>query len=171
MKRNHLWFVLGLVALVGGCALGYTRLAKAPEGRFGTYRIVEVPDLAASDLVPAEVKKEIPDMIVKELSEQKLFEKVERGSGGSGGSILLLKGQVIQYNPGSRGMRYLTGPFWGVGKGSVIVNVKFIDKSSEKELAEATFEGEIKGGLFGGGIDETHEKIAEEIVQFLKSNY
>lgn len=68
-------------------------------------------------------------------------------------------------------MRYLTGPLWGVGKGSIIVNVKFIEKVSGKELADSSFEGEIKGGFFGGGIDETYEKIAEEVVQFIKSNY
>jgi hypothetical protein len=41
-------------------------------------------------------------------------------------------------------MRYPTGPLWGVGKGSIIVNVKFIEKDSRKELAESSFEGEIK---------------------------
>jgi hypothetical protein len=38
-------------------------------------------------------------------------------------------------------------------------------------LGDSNFEGEIKGGIFGGGINETYEKIAEEIVQFIKSNY
>ncbi len=68
-------------------------------------------------------------------------------------------------------MRYLTGPIWGVGRGSIIVNVKFVEKNSGKELADSSFEGEIKGGVFGGGINETYSKIAEEIVQFIKTNY
>ncbi len=53
----------------------------------------------------------------------------------------------------------------------MIVNVKFIDKNSGAVLAESNFEGEIKGGVFGGGIDETHDAIAEEIVQFVKTNF
>lgn len=53
----------------------------------------------------------------------------------------------------------------------MIVNVKFIDKNSGAVLAESSFEGEIKGGVFGGGIDETHDAIAEEIVQFVKTNF
>ena len=153
------------------CAIGYTRVAKAPDTPLRNYKILQVPDLIGSDHVPEEVKKEISNKVVQELQKDNLFASIERSSKGTGKSVLILSGRVVQYSPGNRGMRYLTGPLWGVGKGSIIVNVKFIEKSSGKELAVSSFEGEIKGGLFGGGIDETHEKIAEEIVQFIKSNY
>jgi hypothetical protein len=48
-------------------------------------------------------------------------------------------------------MRYLTGPLWGVGRGSIIVNVKFVEKGSGKQLADSSFEGEIKGDFLAAG--------------------
>jgi hypothetical protein len=171
MKNKILWLLICTMPMVAACAIGYTRVAKAPDAPLRNYKIIEIPDLAGSDQIPAEVKNSIPNQVAEELGKEKLFAKVERSDAGKGESIVLLSGRVIQYNPGSRGMRYLTGPLWGVGKGSIIVNVKFIEKDSRKELADSSFEGEIKGGLFGGGIDETYKTIADEIVHFIKSNY
>lgn len=156
---------------IAACAIGYTRIGKAPEAPLRNYKILEIPDLAGGQQIPGEVKTVIPNRIAEELGKENLFAKVERGSVGLDDSIVLVTGRVVQYNPGNRGMRYLTGPIWGVGRGSVIVNVRFVEKGSGKELADSNFEGEIKGGFFGGGIDETYEKIAEEIIQFIKSNY
>ncbi|MDY7038503.1 MAG: DUF4410 domain-containing protein [Thermodesulfobacteriota bacterium] len=155
---------------LAGCAVGYTRVLKIPESNFSKYQVIEIPDLEGSSQIPIEIKKGIPDEIAKELTGQNVFAKIARSPIETNESILLLKGKIIQYNPGSRGMRWLTGPLWGVGKGSVIVNIEFIEKESGKKLAESRFEGEIKGGFFGGGIEETHAKIANEISQFVKSN-
>lgn len=163
-------FLLVVAAVVSGCAIGRTTVLKVAEAKPASFSTVEMPNLEGSGNVPEEVKRSIPAKVIETLAEQKLFAKVVPASGDAEG-VLLLKGQVVQYNPGSRGMRWLTGPLWGVGKGSVIVNVKFIAKNSGAVLAESNFEGEIKGGVFGGGIDETHDAIAEEIVQFVKTNF
>jgi hypothetical protein len=157
--------------LIAACAIGYTRVAKAPDRPLRNYSSIEIPDLSGSDHVPAEVKNSIPDIVAEELAKENLFAKIDRGSPGRDDAIILLTGRVVQYNPGNRAMRYLTGPLWGVGKGSIIVNVKFVEKRSGTEIADSSFEGELKGGIFGGGINETYSKIAEEIVQFIKSNY
>ncbi len=171
MARKAAWFLICALPLLASCAIGYTRVTKAPDAPLRSYKTIEIPDFIGSDQIPAEVRTYIPSQVAEELGREKLFAKVERGDAGKDDSIVFLAGRVVQYNPGSRGMRYLTGPLWGVGKGSIIVNVKFVEKKSGKELADSNFEGEIKGGLFGGGIDETYTKIAEEIVQFIKSNY
>lgn len=166
-----LWFLLIAMPMIAACAMGYTRVTKAPDIPLKSYKVLQVPDLAGSDQVPEEVKKEISNKVVEELQKENLFAGIERSDTGTSESVVLLSGRVVQYSPGNRGMRYLTGPLWGVGKGSIIVNVKFIEKATGKELADSSFEGEIKGGIFGGGINETYAKIAEEIVQFIKSNY
>ena len=171
MKNKSLWLLVTTMPIIAACAIGYTRIGKAPDAPLKNYKILALPDLAGGDQIPEEVKSSIPNKVAEGLANEKLFAKIERGTGGKDESVVLLSGRVVQYNPGSRGMRYLTGPLWGVGKGSIIVNVKFIEKVSGKELADSSFEGEIKGGFFGGGIDETYEKIAEEIVHFIKSNY
>jgi hypothetical protein len=49
-------------------------------------------------------------------------------------------------------------------------NYQFVELATGKVLAESNFEGEIKGGPFGGGMDESYAKIADEIVQFLQTN-
>lgn len=171
MKKKSMWIFVAIVPIISACAIGYTRVTKAPDAPLKNYKIIQIPNLAGSDQVPAEVKNYIPDIVAEELGKEKLFAGIERSDGGKNESVVLLNGRVVQYNPGNRGMRYLTGPLWGVGKGSIIVNVKFIEKNSGIELGDSNFEGEIKGGIFGGGINETYEKIAEEIVQFIKSNY
>jgi hypothetical protein len=171
MKHKSLWLLITIMPTIVSCAIGYTRVAKAPDDPLRNYKIVGIPDLVGGHQIPGEVKSSIPNKVAEELEKEKLFARVERGTGGSEESIVLLNGRVVQYNPGNRGMRYLTGPLWGVGRGSVIVNIKVIEKGSGKELADSSFEGEIKGGVFGGGIDETYDKIAEEIVQFIKANY
>jgi len=171
MRNKIIWVLLGAMPMIGACAVGYTRVTKAPEAPLRNYKVMEIPDLQGSDQVPAEMKKVISDQIAEELRKEKLFARIDRSSATGDESVVLLSGRVVQYNPGSRGMRYLTGPLWGVGRGSIIVNVKFVEKQSGKELADSSFEGEIRGGIFGGGIDETYDKIAEEIVQFVKSNY
>ena len=162
--------LLAVAAVVSGCAIGRTTVLRAVDGKSANFSTVEMPNLEGGGNVPEEVKRSIPSKVIESLAKEKLFAKVVPASGDAAG-VLLLKGQVVQYNPGSRAMRYLTGPRWGVGRGSVIVNVTFVDKNSAAVLAEATFEGEIKGGVFGGGIDETHDAIAEEIVRFVKTNF
>ena len=103
--------------------------------------------------------------------QRKLFSRIERGHGlWEAEKTLLLQGQVVQYSPGSQGARWITAGLWGVGRGSVIVNIKFVDLATNKVLAESNFEGEIKGGPFGGGMDESYQTIADEIVQFLQTN-
>ena len=170
MKKKLLLLAMVVLPFLAGCATGYTRIEKIPEKKFGDFKVVEIPDLEGSDQIPSEVKKSIPDEVSKKLSLIKAFTKIERSVTGAGEPCLVLQGRVVQFNPGSKGMRWLTGPIWGVGKGSVIVNVKFIEKTTKKLLSESRFEGEIKGGFFGGDINETYEKIAEEISQFVKSN-
>jgi len=164
------FLLLAVAAIVSGCAIGRTTVLSAAQGKPTNFSTVEMPNLEGGGNVPEEVKRDIPAKVIESLAKEKLFAKVVPASDDATG-VLLLKGQVVQYNPGSRGMRWLTGPVWGVGKGSVIVNVKFIDKNSGAVMAESSFEGEIKGGVFGGGIDETHDAIAEEIVQFVKTNF
>ena len=166
------WLVLaGLMMLASGCAAGYTRVSKMPEASFGAFHVALVPDVAGSSQVPDEAKKGIADKIAEELADQKIFKEVLREDKDTAGApAVLIKSQVLQFNPGSRAMRYVAGPFFGAGKGSVIINVKFIEKATGREIAESSFEGEIRGGVFGGGFDDTYNKVATEVVQFIKAN-
>jgi hypothetical protein len=171
MDRKRLWLFLVVVALASGCAVGHTQVMKAPETRLGDYQFLAIPDLVGSSQVPDGVKRGIPDTVANQAREKKLFSRIERGHGiWAANKTLVVQGQVVQYNPGSQGERWITAGLWGVGRGSVIVNIKFVELATGKVLAESNFEGEIKGGPFGGGMDESYAKIADEIVQFLQTN-
>jgi len=106
------------------------------------------------------------------LKESQLFREVRRETEDASESVLLLKGRVVHYSPGSRAERHLRGDlfFSSKGEGNIIVSVKFIEKASGTELAEANFEGVIEGGFFGGSMSGMYSEIAEEIVKFLKAN-
>ena len=170
MSRKPAW-LLFCVVLLSGCAVGYTHVMKSPETRLGAYQFLAIPDLVGSSQVPDEVKKGIPDTVANQAREKKLFNRIERGNGlWEAEKTLLVQGQVVQFSPGSQGLRWMTAGLWGVGRGSVIVNIKFLDLATNKVVAESNFEGEIKGGPFGGGMDDGYQKISDEIVQFLQTN-
>ncbi len=172
MNRKRLQLLWTIILLVAGCAVGHTQVMKPPEAGLGTYQFLAIPDLPGSNQVPDDVKKGIPDMVANQLRERKLFSEIERGHGlRAADKTLVVQGQVVQYSPGSQGARWITAGLWGVGAGSVIVNMKFVELATSKVVAESNFEGEIKGGPFGGGMDESYEKIADEIVQFLQTNF
>ena len=155
MRVKRLWLFLAAVPLVSGCAVGYTQVMKSPETRLGNYQFLAIPDLVGSSQVPDGVKRGIPDTVANQAREKKLFSKIERGHGlWAPDKTLVVQGQVVQFSPGSQGMRWMTAGLWGVGRGSVIVNIKFVDLAANKVLPESNFEGEIKGGPFGGGMDE-----------------
>jgi uncharacterized protein DUF4410 len=172
MNRKRLWLLWTIIPLVAGCAVGHTQVMKPPDARLGTYQFLAIPDLTGSSQVPDDVKKGIPDTVASQLRERKLFTQIERGHGiWAADKTLVVQGQVVQYSPGSQGARWITAGLWGVGAGSVIVNIKFLELATGKVLAESNFEGEIKGGPFGGGMDDSNEKVADQIVQFLQTNF
>ena len=182
MRKRLFWFLLGVMAVLTGCnpcytpTAGDTKVVKQSEVSLGGYQVVKVPDLEGSGpepqwpdppRVPKSVRRGIADAVAQELKEAKLFARVERESGGSAESVLLVKGRVLKYSPGSRAKRYMGHG----GEGSIIVNVKFVEKASGRELAEANFKGVVGVGFFGGSITGIYTEIAQEIVQFIKASF
>jgi hypothetical protein len=170
--KQWLLFAIACISVIfaAGCATGYTRVSMVSDDSFGAYQAVEVPDLRIGRKVPDELKKRIPTLIVKALKKEHLFSQMEQSDTITGVSVLVCQGRIIQFDPGDRFRRYMAGPLLGMGKGSLIVNMKFIDKSSSKVLAECNFEGEIKGGFFGGGFEDTYQEVAKAVVRFIKTN-
>lgn len=46
-----------------------------------------------------------------------------------------------------------------------------MDKSKNKVIAEATFEGTAKWGILGGGMTFADDRLISEIVEYMKLNY
>jgi hypothetical protein len=53
----------------------------------------------------------------------------------------------------------------------VTAHVRFINKSDNSVIAEATFEGVSKGGIVSGGLYFAYMRLADEIVDYIKLNY
>jgi hypothetical protein len=178
MHKGLFWFLAVAMLFLTDCATGDTKVVKQTQTSLGRFRVVEVPDLEgtgpdppwpAPPTVPMKVRREIADAVARQLKESGLFVEVERNEGRAVQSVLLLRGEVVDYDPGSRAGRYMT-PF-GSGKGRIEVRVRFLEKDSGSEVAEANFEGTVRAGLLGGSSTETYGQIAQEIVQFIEKNF
>jgi hypothetical protein len=167
--------LLAATTVLSGCVkLGSTTVLKPVERTPPNFSMVEMPDLErAGNLpeLPEEVKRMIPEKVLENLAKEKLFVKVARASVETVG-VLLLKGHVQHYNPGSRALRYFV-PGGGTlaGRASLVVWVEFIDKNSGTRIAKASFKSEMTGGLFGGDVEDMYDAVVDEIVDFVKTHF
>jgi hypothetical protein len=129
--------------------------------------------------------------IVKQLTNTKRFQSVALGTAGSPAQpsqpVILLTGQLLEYNPGSRAARMGAGSGWGyaatkggrLGEAKVRAHIQFIDSESGKILHEEDVEGVVRGNpldmnpkhTFGASANETTQKIAKQIASVAKSNF
>jgi hypothetical protein len=79
---------------------------------------------------------------------------------------LVLFGEVITFNKGSRAKRYLVGG--GTGRAEMRANCYLVDKKTGKQFYNFQTFGETNWGAFGGGADKTAKGMANRVVDFLK---
>lgn len=79
---------------------------------------------------------------------------------------LVLFGEFITFNKGSRAKRYLVGG--GTGRAEMRANCYLVDKKTGKQLYNFQTFGETNWGAFGGGADKTSKGMANRVVDFLK---
>lgn len=129
---------------------------------------------------------ETQDMIVQKVNESKLFSAdlnkdlafpkkdadddnkvVFAGTNkDDDDKTLVLFGEFITFNKGSRAKRYLIGG--GTGRAEMRANCYLVDKKTGKQLYNFQAFGETNWGAFGGGADKTYKGMANRIVNFLK---
>ena len=147
------------------CGSRRTIETKRPETRLARYTILEVPGFRTSLTgVPSDVLWRIPNRVVTILRDEWVFPGVTRSSVDQEESVLVLEGTVVSYSTES-GFRKL------IGDGLIGVHVRLFDKANGRVVAEATVEGTVKAGIFGGGMDTAYRHVAREIVDFIRSYY
>ncbi len=77
---------------------------------------------------------------------------------------LLLLGEIVSFNKGSRTKRYLIG----LGGGELRANCFLLDKKTGRQLYNFQPYGEILGGMMGGETYIFYKGLAIRIVKFLK---
>jgi len=159
-------FILIGIILIFSCGAQRTYQTKSPPGGFASYVIVEILDFKTSvNPVPPDVIWKIPNEIAEKLRKELLFTGVSRSPVDLSDRVLILDGTMVGYTPTVWYKRL-------VNTGRAIATVRFIDKSENKVIAEASFEGTAQGGmLFGGGMLFADRRLADEVVQYIKRNY
>lgn len=79
---------------------------------------------------------------------------------------LILFGEFITFNKGSRAKRYMLGG--GTGRAELRANCYLVDKKTGKQLYNFQTFGETNWGAFGGGADKTQKGMSNRLVDFLK---
>ncbi|GEM_PF-5923145 len=171
MKR--VIFSLLLMLLLAACATTKIAVLKTTEVKFSRYSRVEIPDFSVktSLIVPKEVLQAIPDQIAAQLTKEQLFTYIMRHSTPCQERVLVIKGVVTQYKPGSRLKRGLTFGIGQVGAGFVIVRITFFDKESNQKIAALDVKGQVNWGITGGSLRTCYKTIAKEVVNFIKFYY
>ncbi|GEM_PF-2202775 len=155
--------------LAMGCAPSYV-LKAPPTTDTKSFKNVEVTKVEVgvteSELEP-ETALELRTAIIEQVQEKKIYENVAIVLEAED-SILQIQPTIAIFDKGSRTARYFIG--FGAGKARYEVFCKFINKNTQKVIAEGTFKAEIKGGLFGGGTNQKtmSEDVARKIAMFLK---
>lgn len=174
MKKTYALFIV--VLFIIGCAAGRTQIIQPKKVRFQNYQIIEITDFennVGPDL-PAEFCAELPNSIAEKVKELNLFQEVIRSpvvtEGKHERKVLIIKGTVIEYEPGSRGKRYLAG-FTGWGKAFMTFQLVAIDKMTQETIFIGNVGAELSGGFFGGGFGGVIEKMAEECTECIQANY
>jgi hypothetical protein len=173
MKKYHVLILI--VLLVAGCAASRTQVLEPKKAGFENYSILEITDLKNNigPQVPAEVMRRVPDEIGEKVRALNLFQAVNRvpavTEAPSETGALILEGTIIEYEPGSRALRYFVG--FGAGKAFATVQLRAIDKATKEEIFRGNIAAEQAMGVFGGSFDEVIQKLVEESVECIQMNY
>ena len=173
MKKSYVLILI--VLLVAGCAASRTQVLEPKKAGFEKYSILEITDLKNNlgPQVPAEAIRRVPDTIAEKVRGLNLFQTVNRIPSMTEGvpetNTLVLEGTIIEYETGSRALRYLVG--FGAGKAYATVQLKAIDKATKEEIFRGNIAAEQSMGVFGGSFDEVIQKLVDESVECIQMNY
>ena len=171
------FLLMALLVATSACASHRYSVQAPVDTKFGAFDAVEVhPFTSAVDTEAArEVAEKLPGALIAELakatrngSKERMFSVVADSAGAVAG-VLTISGRVLSFEEGSRAQRYFIG--LGAGKAFATVECVFTEKASGRQVAVATFDGELSGGLFGGSSGGAADGVVQAIRDFLSDNY
>jgi hypothetical protein len=159
-------FILaGVIFFTISCGSQRTFQTKSSPGGLSSYVIIEIPDFKTSlNSVPTDAVWKIPNEVAERLKKEELFTGVSRSPVGISDRVLVLDGAIVDFTP----------TVWYkqiIRSAKVTVHVRFINKSDNSVIAEATFEGISKGGIWSGGMSFAYSRLADEILDYIKLKY
>jgi hypothetical protein len=170
-------FLAFIIALTSGCASHKYTVLEPPSKELTEYQILEIRDFTTylGDAESKELAARFADklyeniMAHREQSPDKvIFQKVVRHTDETEG-VAVLNGVVVSYEKGSRAKRYWIG--FGAGKAYCTIRSTFTDKSTDEQILEMDFDGELSMGLFGGSADEAVQSVVEAYLDYFDDYY
>ena len=134
------------------------------------YRNIQVQKFTVAEGVEfsAENVDELTAGVIKNFEKTRRFESVSAftEAANNEGNTLIVSGEVIKYEKGSRAKRYFLGPGFGATK--IIAQVKFMDAATGEVVLSSVVDGDVVLGIFGGDSDDAQFGVADEIMKVLK---
>jgi hypothetical protein len=158
------FMLVGVIVFTISCGGQKTFQTKSSPSGFRRYVIVEIPDFKmSSSSAPADAAWKVPNDIAEELKKEDLFAGVSRSPVSITDGVLIVDGTLD----------FTLVPWYKqiVRTQKVSAHVRFINKSDNSVIAEATFEGISKGGIVSGGLYFAYMRLASEIVDYIKLTY
>ncbi|MBP6013816.1 MAG: DUF4410 domain-containing protein [Alphaproteobacteria bacterium] len=156
-------FVLVLAAAISACASGATTVLSPPTiATTAAYKTLKIESGTDTVSIPADARAHFETRLNEYLLTAKPPTKFTPGSD------LTLRYRFIQFDEGSRALRYLVG--LGAGKGKMTAEVVFLDAQS-KEVAKIHVEGEISMGFFGGDFDMAISQAARQVADYTVKSF
>ena len=174
MEKKYL--VMLLLVFAFGCASGRTQIIKPTATGFRNYQVLEITDFESTvgPRIPEQYLQSLPNDIANRVSLLHLFQAVQRvptvPKESTATPTLVIKGTVIEYDPGSRGKRWCAG-VTGWGKGFMTVQLTALDRNTKEEIAVANVGCELQGGFFGGSFSGATKKLVDEAVEYIQTKY
>jgi len=140
------------------------------------YRTVEVGGFTVEKGVelPPEFATALPQEIVAQLQESKVFAKVSAISDttaatpASSAPVMRMTGIVTAFHEGSRKGRYFGGAFNPGANTQIYAYVRFTDAATNALITETEVVGTMAGGLFGGDSKKVVHEFAKSLVDTTK---
>lgn len=133
------------------------------------YRVIEVGSFVIQNGVdfPSEYLAGLSQEVANKLKDSKRFSQVlppGEAPSPEDTPALRLVGSITDFDPGSRGKRYLG---LGMGAARVFVTVQYLDRSSGLILFEDPVVGTLSGGLFGGDTKGVVQELAKSMAKVI----
>ena len=199
MKRSLVMLLMLLVAAMPAAARGKKKSSSTEPGTYkdwgpdideleivktfalSDYDNVVVQPLATDDVKLPEKDDNTYEPVKKVLASVtegfvqglrgSIGQKVTIASGAKGGKTLIVRGKVVEMDPGSKAARYWAG--FGAGAARAKIEGEIVDAKTKQVLARFTQERRSGVGMMGGGYQELMQRnlnaIGEDVAKLLSA--
>jgi hypothetical protein len=151
---------LAFALLLGGCSFGGSRtlIIDPVDTPMKVSTVTVIESRHTANMSPED----------RQLFRKKLAAALYEDGQFTEGGEMVIEYRILLHDPGDQAARYFIG--LGAGEAEVIVEVSFLDQHGE-QVSEIECSGRLTMGTFGGDFHAAYDKVVEEIVSYVESNF